>query len=356
MPTPNVITDSQYHYPRHGPSNSYSQASGVSLQSGGWNYNEFSSYNPPYPSYTGKTSHSQNMPIGSNTYGGWSSGNTSAPSHPHTTLEESYTRGYPSYHNNDPVSHRYNPDVADSYGYRPDQRLLHPNLQLPKIAPGTWSHSPSPMSAPQRSQSDPSQSSRWSVEQRSERSLDSPHWNDIILPSMEHFDQKHVPRASLEGSPLSSISSPSPSPSPLQIPSSHLPAAGSKNQHPDGKPAIKMCSHCRATSTPLWRREPGTLKPLCNACGLYLQQRNKLRPQELIDADIDDNDSDVSGDGNGPECSHCHTHNTSVWRRSKTGEQLCNACGVYSRLRGRDRPLSLKRNKIKPRTKHAPTK
>lgn len=27
--------------------------------------------------------------------------------------------------------------------------------------------------------------------------------------------------------------------------------------------------------------------------------------------------------------------------------------GVYSRLRGRDRPLSLKRNKIKPRTKHS---
>ena len=114
----------------------------------------------------------------------------------------------------------------------------------------------------------------------------------------------------------------------------------------------KICSHCHATSTPLWRREPYTLKPLCNACGLYLQQRNKHRPQELIDADAADDSSDPEGDGSGPECSHCHTHHTSVWRRSKTGAQLCNACGVYSRLRGRDRPLSLKRNKIKPRTKH----
>ncbi|KAF8076984.1 hypothetical protein FPV67DRAFT_1445520 [Lyophyllum atratum] len=116
----------------------------------------------------------------------------------------------------------------------------------------------------------------------------------------------------------------------------------------------KVCSHCHATSTPLWRREPTTLKPLCNACGLYLQQRQKHRPQELIDADAAD-DSDVSdGDTSGPECSHCHTHHTSVWRRSKTGAQLCNACGVYSRLRGRDRPLSLKRNRIKPRSKHTP--
>ncbi|EFI27811.1 transcription factor GATA-4, partial [Coprinopsis cinerea okayama7 len=53
-------------------------------------------------------------------------------------------------------------------------------------------------------------------------------------------------------------------------------------------PGVKKCSHCQATSTPLWRRDPSTFKPLCNACGLYLQQRNRLRPQELIDADTDD--------------------------------------------------------------------
>jgi hypothetical protein len=35
---------------------------------------------------------------------------------------------------------------------------------------------------------------------------------------------------------------------------------------------------------------------------------------------------------------------------------LCNACGVYLRLRGKERPLSLKRNKIKPRTKHSEKK
>ncbi|KAJ7574767.1 hypothetical protein C8J56DRAFT_748671, partial [Mycena floridula] len=117
---------------------------------------------------------------------------------------------------------------------------------------------------------------------------------------------------------------------------------------------IKMCSHCQTTSTPLWRREPVTLRRLCNACGLYLQQHNKLRPQELIDADNDEDDSShQSNDGTGPECSHCHTHNTSEWRWSKTGDQLCNACGVYVRLKGRDRPLSLKRNKIKPRLRHS---
>ncbi|KAF7359647.1 hypothetical protein MVEN_00688800 [Mycena venus] len=115
----------------------------------------------------------------------------------------------------------------------------------------------------------------------------------------------------------------------------------------------KACSHCAATSTPLWRRDPTTYRTLCNACGLYLQQRNKMRPAALIAADQPDDDDDehvvVPG---APECSHCHTHRTSVWRRSKDGARVCNACGVYARLRGRDRPLSLSRKRIRPRCKH----
>ncbi|KAE9387753.1 glucocorticoid receptor-like (DNA-binding domain) [Gymnopus androsaceus JB14] len=152
-------------------------------------------------------------------------------------------------------------------------------------------------------------------------------------------------------SPFSTISPPSASPPPIQ-----------QATDPDIVKAVqsvgtnrprKMCSHCHTTSTPLWRREPSTLRTLCNACGLYLQQRSKLRPQELINAGLDDESESSEQDSTGPECSHCHTRNTSVWRRSKTGTQLCNACGVYARLRGKDRPLSLKQSKIKHRTRHS---
>ncbi|KAJ7091082.1 hypothetical protein C8R44DRAFT_750827 [Mycena epipterygia] len=120
---------------------------------------------------------------------------------------------------------------------------------------------------------------------------------------------------------------------------------------------IKECYHCHATTTPLWRRDPVSHRVLCNACGLYLQQRHAHRPQELIDADNDDPDASDGSEGapDGPECSHCHTRQTSVWRRNKDGEQVCNACGVYWRLRGKERPLELKRNKIKPRAKHPQT-
>jgi len=155
---------------------------------------------------------------------------------------------------------------------------------------------------------------------------------------------------------------PSPSPSPVfygsvkqASPAGSSPSHSSRRSSIDRSEPGRSCSHCHARTTPLWRRDPSTLKPLCNACGLYLQQRNKLRPQELIDADDDGSTSDES-DVNyvGPECSHCRTHHTSVWRRSKAGDQLCNACGVYARLRGKPRPLSLKRNKIRPRSKHLP--
>ncbi|KAJ7441488.1 hypothetical protein B0H11DRAFT_1749731 [Mycena galericulata] len=149
---------------------------------------------------------------------------------------------------------------------------------------------------------------------------------------------------------------PCPSPSPSLSsgrlsPASSTASSSQRSSVESSSKGPKTCSHCAATATPLWRRDPATHRPLCNACGLYLQQRSKMRPAALIAADQADDDDDDLAPG-APECSHCHTHRTSVWRRSKSGAKLCNACGVYARLRGRDRPLSLKRNRIRPRCKH----
>ncbi|KAJ6597871.1 hypothetical protein B0H10DRAFT_1826877, partial [Mycena sp. CBHHK59/15] len=109
---------------------------------------------------------------------------------------------------------------------------------------------------------------------------------------------------------------------------------------------------CYAASTPLWRRNPTHHKRLCNACGLYLQQRGELGPPALIAADQEESDDDDDFPPGAPECSHCHTRRTSSWRRGADGERLCNACGVYSRLRGKDRPLALMRKRIQPRCRH----
>lgn len=45
-------------------------------------------------------------------------------------------------------------------------------------------------------------------------------------------------------------------------------------------------------------------------------------------------------------CSNCHTNTTSLWRRNTQGEPVCNACGLYFKLHGIDRPLAMKKDSI----------
>lgn len=49
------------------------------------------------------------------------------------------------------------------------------------------------------------------------------------------------------------------------------------------------------------------------------------------------------------QCTNCHTKTTPLWRRNPQGEPLCNACGLFLKLHGTVRPLSLKTDVIKKR-------
>ncbi|CEP14765.1 hypothetical protein [Parasitella parasitica] len=50
-------------------------------------------------------------------------------------------------------------------------------------------------------------------------------------------------------------------------------------------------------------------------------------------------------------CSNCGTTNTPLWRRNLDGNPLCNACGLFLKLHGKVRPLSLKTDIIKKRNR-----
>ncbi|EIJ89174.1 hypothetical protein NEPAR06_0288 [Nematocida parisii] len=48
-------------------------------------------------------------------------------------------------------------------------------------------------------------------------------------------------------------------------------------------------------------------------------------------------------------CENCKTNITPLWRRSETGNYLCNACGLYLKIHKKHRPVKFMSKEIKHR-------
>ncbi|KAJ1033854.1 hypothetical protein NDA16_000062 [Ustilago loliicola] len=140
-------------------------------------------------------------------------------------------------------------------------------------------------------------------------------------------------------------------------------------------PTQAQCTNCGATSTPLWRRDPNDLL-LCNACGLYLKLHKTPRPKSLKNHHSHSHSGHVTpsatpGGASAPgsragspsrdgepgaedmmSCFNCGTYITPLWRKDDAGHTVCNACGLYLKLHNEHRPVTMRADVIKKRSRY----
>ncbi|CDR99038.1 hypothetical protein [Sporisorium scitamineum] len=140
-------------------------------------------------------------------------------------------------------------------------------------------------------------------------------------------------------------------------------------------PTQAQCTNCGATSTPLWRRDPNDLL-LCNACGLYLKLHKTPRPKSLKNHHSHSHSGHITpsatpggvsapgsraGSPSRPgspgaedmmSCFNCGTYTTPLWRKDDAGHTVCNACGLYLKLHKEHRPVTMRADVIKKRSRY----
>ncbi|TCD66250.1 hypothetical protein EIP91_001613 [Steccherinum ochraceum] len=132
-------------------------------------------------------------------------------------------------------------------------------------------------------------------------------------------------------------------------------ATGSNTHNNSAPGGVKAeCSNCGATHTPLWRR--GLNDELnCNACGLYCKLHKRPRPKSMRNNHGEGRSQTVPRQESQEvvaQCYNCHTTATPLWRKDDEGKTVCNACGLYYKLHGSARPISMKSDVIRKRARH----
>ncbi|KAK7456503.1 hypothetical protein VKT23_010754 [Stygiomarasmius scandens] len=122
----------------------------------------------------------------------------------------------------------------------------------------------------------------------------------------------------------------------------------------EGNYSQRSCMRCHTTTSNSWGQDPRTGELLCSACALHRQQRystSSSSGQTSQNTESRSSSGRAQSSKAGQKCTHCGTTDTMTWRRDKDKNLICNACGVYAQVLGKERPLSLAPSVYKPRPK-----
>lgn len=108
---------------------------------------------------------------------------------------------------------------------------------------------------------------------------------------------------------------------------------------------LPMESHEDASSEPRRKATMPKPPPKSNLTSSLSQQKQ----EQKLNAPSGDKSANKD-ETKKTECSNCHASKTPLWRKDPQGNTLCNACGLFLKLHGTTRPLSLKTDVIKKRS------
>ncbi|KAK9319660.1 hypothetical protein V1517DRAFT_355011 [Lipomyces orientalis] len=114
------------------------------------------------------------------------------------------------------------------------------------------------------------------------------------------------------------------------------------------------CTAATSTGSTSATTSPNSGGSLVSSNGNAVSNGNaNSRPANAVSPSgtIDPKNPNIQPNGQPTTCTNCHTQTTPLWRRDPEGQPLCNACGLFLKLHGVVRPLSLKTDVIKKRNR-----